>query len=95
MQGISCRGIRCGLSLIKVGGMYHLIYINLTAVFFMVESCENGFFEDTTGWKPAWSNDLEEIKAQSKKGTYSWGVEEIYDGYWYLFLNISGIWAGR
>lgn len=61
----------------------------------MMESCENGCFEDTTGWKPAWSNDPEEIKAHSKKGAYSWGVEETSDGYWYLFLNISGIYAGR
>ena len=37
----------------------------------------------------------EEIKAYSKNGTYSWGVEETSEGYWYLFLNISGIYAGR
>ena len=37
----------------------------------MRESCESGCFEDTTGWRPAWSNDPEEIKAYSKNGTYS------------------------
>lgn len=61
----------------------------------MRESCEGGCFKDTTGWRPAWSNDPEEIKAHSKNGTYSWGVEETSEGYWYLFLNISGVYAGR
>lgn len=59
------------------------------------ESCESGYFEDITGWRPAWSNDPEEIKAYSKKGVYSWGVEETSEGHWYVFLNISGIYAGR
>ena len=27
-------------------------------------------------------------------GTYSWGVEEVDEGRWYIFLNISGIYAG-
>lgn len=48
----------------------------------MRESCESGYFKDRT---PAeWEN-----------GTYSWGVEETSEGYWYIFLNISGIYAGR
>lgn len=61
----------------------------------MRESCDSGYFKDTTGWRPACSNDPEEIKAYSKNGTYSWGVEETSEGCWYLFLNISGIYAGR
>lgn len=59
------------------------------------ESCENGCFEDTTGWKPAWSHDPEEIKELAKNGTYSWSVEEISEGRWYIFLNISGVYANR
>lgn len=59
------------------------------------ESCENGCFKDVDGWKPAWSNDPEEIKEFSKGGTYSWGVEETMEGYWYKYLNISGVYASR
>lgn len=63
------------------------------------ESCESGCFEDTTGWKPAWTCDPEEIEAARKEavknGMYSWGVEETMDGYWYIFLNISGVYANR
>lgn len=62
---------------------------------FMKESCEAGFFRDSTGWMPAWSNDPEVIKENCKNGIYSWGVEETMEGYWYVFLNISGIYAGR
>ena len=58
--------------------------------------CEGGgCFVDTTGWRPAWTNDPVEIKEHAKNGTYSWGVEESTEGYWYVFLNISGIYAGR
>ena len=61
----------------------------------MRESCEGGLFMDTTGWRPDWSNDPEVIKEHSKNGVYSWGVEEPSEGCWYVFLNISGIYAGR
>ena len=61
----------------------------------MKESCENGFFSDLTGWKPAWTSDPEEVEEWAKEGTYSWGVEETSEGYWYIFLNISGSYAGR
>lgn len=61
----------------------------------MRESCENGCFKDVDGWKPAWSNNPEEIKEFSKGGTYSWGVEETAEGYWYIYLNISGVYASR
>lgn len=59
------------------------------------ESCENGYFLDTTGWKPSWTSDPEEVKKFAKRGTYSYGVEETTEGYWYIYLNISGSYAGR
>lgn len=45
------------------------------------ESCENGYFSDRTEYH--------------ENGAFSWGVEEIMEGYWYVFLNISGVYAGR
>lgn len=59
------------------------------------ESCESGCFEDKTGWRPAWTSNPEEVKEFAKGGTYSYGVEETMEGYWYIFLNISGCYAGR
>lgn len=59
------------------------------------ESCESGYFRETTGWMPAWTEDPEKIKEWSKRGTYSWGIEETGDHYWYIYLNISGVYAGR
>lgn len=47
----------------------------------MRECCEDGYFNDTTGWRPEWN------------GTYSWQVEEIDENKWYIFLNISGVYA--
>lgn len=61
----------------------------------MTESCESGYFSDTAGWHPAWTNDPEEIRKAAEGGTYSWGVEELDEGRWYIFLNISGIYANR
>ena len=61
----------------------------------MRESCESGCFKDTTGCYPAWTSDSEEIKEFLKGGAYAWGVEESYEGYWYIYLNISGTYAGR
>lgn len=61
----------------------------------MRESCESGCFQDLTGWKPAWTSDPEETKKFAEGGIYSWGVEETSEGYWYIFLNISGSYAGR
>lgn len=60
----------------------------------MKESCENRYFEDTTGWKPAWTNDPKEVAEFAKAGIYSFGVEETMEGYWYIYLNISGSYAG-
>lgn len=60
----------------------------------MKESCENGYFKDVTGCHPAWTSDPDEVKEFLKDGAYSWGVEETYEGYWYIYLNISGTYAG-
>lgn len=62
---------------------------------YMNESCENGCFGEVNGWKPAWTTDTAEIREFAKGGTYSWGVEETLEGYWYIYLNISGIYAAR
>lgn len=61
----------------------------------MKESAENGCFSDCTGCMPAWNYTQEEKKEYQKNGTYSWGIEETADGYWYMFLNISGMYASR
>lgn len=58
------------------------------------ESCENGFFSDAVPYS-AWTNDSEEVKEFLKRGAYSWALEEVREGYWYVYLNISGIYAGR
>lgn len=57
----------------------------------IMESCENGYFEDRNGWKPAWTTDPEEISEYGRKyGRYAWAVEEIDEGCWYVYLNLSG-----
>lgn len=61
----------------------------------MRDSCESGCFGEVNGWKPAWTTDEKEIREFAKGGTYSWGVEETAEGYWYVYLNISGVYAGR
>ena len=48
----------------------------------MRESCEAGYFKESDMRYP-------------EGGTYSWGVEETDEGLWYVFLNISGAYAGR
>ena len=59
------------------------------------ESCENGYFKDLDGWKPAWLKKPEEIEEYRKSGTYSWGVENVSENCWYIFLNISGGYVNR
>jgi len=66
----------------------------------MQESCESGYFGDTTGWQCSFSYDEEENKRLNrelaqKSGFYSWGVEEVDESRWYIFLNVAGIYAGR
>lgn len=58
----------------------------------MKECCENGCFYDLTGWMTG----QKELDEQTRKyGTYNWSVEEIDEGRWYIYLNISGGFAGR
>lgn len=59
----------------------------------MRESVESGYTSDSL--KPGWNATEEEKQDLYKYGTYSWGVEEQDDGYWYIFLNISGVYASR
>ena len=59
----------------------------------MMESCGNGYFGDHLS--PAWEATPEEKKEFYRGGSYSWGVSETDEGLWYVFLNISGIYAGR
>ena len=47
----------------------------------MKECCESGYFHECENGYP-------------NGGAYSWGVEETSEGYWYVFLNISGAYAG-
>lgn len=61
----------------------------------MKEGCKSGCFQDMTGWCPAHTNDPKKIMEFAKGGRYSWGVEETKEGYWHVFLNISGVYAGR
>lgn len=58
----------------------------------MLESCEAGYFKDIT--LPSWCNTVAEFKEFNDFGVYCWSVEEIDDGEWYIFLNISGEYAG-
>lgn len=58
----------------------------------MIESCGNGYFKDNSnGYQSA-----EENRRIAKEfGSFSWGVEEVMEGCWYIFLNVSGGYAGR
>lgn len=60
----------------------------------MEESCSNGCFKDVDGWKPANTLDPDDINECAKNGTYGYGVEENSEGCWYIYLNISGVYAG-
>lgn len=55
------------------------------------ESCENGYFKDAM----TMYDKEEEKKTAQTFGTYSWGIEDVGENYWYIFLNISGEYAGR
>ena len=59
----------------------------------MVESCENGTFEDH--WRPGFGWTKQETEESRRNGTYSWGVESPSEGLWYVYLNISGCYADR
>lgn len=51
------------------------------------KSCENGCFKNEMKYEPG--------DVLVKKSSYGWKVENLDDGRWYIFLNISGIYAGR
>lgn len=59
----------------------------------MAESCENGYWKDRV-WYDSKSA-MENREISETFGTFSWGVEENMEGYWYIFLNVSGEYAGR
>ena len=56
----------------------------------MYESCENGYMHDECYYS-ACESDKELCK---KYGSYGWAVEQVDDGRFYIFLNISGEYAG-
>ena len=65
----------------------------------MRESCEMGYFADQLTYK-SYPHDTPEELAHAKEvirkgGHYAWGVEQIDDNRWYIFLNCSGIYAGH
>lgn len=59
----------------------------------MKESCECGYWNDIS--LPSWDATPEELKEFNSFGTFSWGIEEIDECRWYIFLNISGEYANR
>lgn len=58
----------------------------------MKESAENGYFKDAL--KPAWKCTEEEKREFYKGGNYAYGIEAIDDNCWYIYLIISGVYAG-
>lgn len=57
------------------------------------KSCKNGRFNDSNDYRFVW--DKEEQEKVRKTGIYSFDVEEFDDGLWYIYLRISGCYAGR
>lgn len=57
----------------------------------MTESCENGYWSDSV--KPSWFHTKKEYSDYIRNGFYAWGVEQIDDGLWYVYLNASGCHA--
>lgn len=57
----------------------------------IAESCENGCWSDAV--KPSWFHTKEEYEDYIRNGSYSWGVEQVDDGLWYIYLNASGCHA--
>lgn len=61
----------------------------------MKESCENGYFKNIDGWKPGYPASKEDIETARNYGTYAWAVEDLGDGLWYIYLNLSGQYLNR
>lgn len=59
----------------------------------MLDSLRDDIYSDLSGWKPARRSFDSEYKPTL--GSYSWGVEEVTYHCFYVFLNISGEYAGR
>lgn len=58
----------------------------------MLESIESGYWHsDSHGYQDA----EEERRIAQTLGAFSWGIEEAMDGEWYIYLNVSGEYAGR
>lgn len=58
----------------------------------MLESIEAGYWHsDSHGYQDA----EEERRIANTFGAFSWGVEETMEGVWYIYLNVSGEYAGR
>lgn len=58
----------------------------------MLESIESGYWHsDSHGYQDA----EEERRIAQTFGAFSWGIEEAMDGEWYIYLNVSGEYAGR
>lgn len=57
------------------------------------ESCENEYFHDAC--QHSCKTHKEVLEEARNFGTYNWSVEEVDDGRWYIFLNISGAYADR
>ena len=56
----------------------------------VMESCGNGCFKDIDGWQVYGADN----KALRKLyGCYGWGVEQVDEDRWYIYLNLSGVWA--
>ena len=51
----------------------------------LYESYECGYTHDELHYD---TKELE--KEYSKYGTFSWGIEEVDEGRWYIFMNLSG-----
>ena len=58
----------------------------------MLESIESGYWHDDSR---GYQNAEEERKIATSFGAFSWSVEEPMEGEWYIFLNVSGEYAGR
>lgn len=56
--------------------------------------CEEGIFTDVTGWRNSAESDDWNYKSMLTFGAYGWGVEEVDEGVWYIFMNVSGEYAG-
>lgn len=54
------------------------------------ESAESGYFSDSLTY---YDKDYE-YEIIRKHGSYSYGIEKIDEGRWYIFLNLSGVYAG-